>query len=129
MEQVVEIKIKLLHHRPVLHGYSSQRPTSSTMYMLVVGVLVARSCPTFCDPVGFRLLGFFAHGLLRARILEWVAISFSRGLPDPGIKHASPALQADSLLSEPPGKPRALKASVKICKVLLLGIKCKIFLG
>ena len=50
-------------------------------------------------------------------------------LPDPGIKHGSPALQADSLVSEPPGKPHALKAPVKICKVLLLGIKCKIFLG
>ena len=37
-----------------------------------------------------------------ARILEWVAISFSRGLVDPGIKPRSPALQADSLTSEPP---------------------------
>ena len=44
------------------------------------------------------------------RILEWVAISFSRDLPDPGIELGSPALQADSLLSEPPGKPnRKLK--------------------
>ena len=45
------------------------------------------------------------HGIHRARILEWVAISFSRGLPDPGIEPRSPALQADSLHSEPPGKP------------------------
>ena len=35
-------------------------------------------------------------------MLEWVAISFSRDLPDPGIKPGSPALQADSLPSEPP---------------------------
>jgi len=41
----------------------------------------------------------------QARILEWVAISFSQDLPNPGIKPAFPALQADSLLSEPPGKP------------------------
>ena len=48
--------------------------------------------------------GFSAQGILQARILEWVAIPFSRDLPDPGIKPGSPALQADSLLSEPPGK-------------------------
>ena len=43
------------------------------------------------------------HGIFQARILEWVAISFSRDLPDPGIKLRSPTLQADSLPSEPPG--------------------------
>ena len=42
-----------------------------------------------------------------ARILEWVAIPFSRGTSQPRdrIKHRSPALQADSSPSEPPGKP------------------------
>ena len=39
------------------------------------------------------------------RILEWVAYPFSRDLPDPGIELGSPALQADSLPAEPPGKP------------------------
>ena len=38
------------------------------------------------------------------RILEWVAISSLGDLFDPGIKARSPALQADSLPSEPPGK-------------------------
>ena len=41
----------------------------------------------------------------RARILEWLTVSFSMGLPNPEIKPRSPALHADSLLSEPPGKP------------------------
>ena len=44
-------------------------------------------------------------GILQARMLEWVAIPFSRFLPNPGIEAGSPALQADSLPSEPPGKP------------------------
>ena len=35
--------------------------------------------------------------------MDWVAISFSRDLPDPGIERGSLALQADSLPSEPPG--------------------------
>jgi len=37
------------------------------------------------------------------RILEWVAVPFSRESSDPGIKPRSPASQADSLLSEPLG--------------------------
>ena len=45
------------------------------------------------------------HGILQAGILEWVAIPFSGDLPDPGIEPKSPALQVDSLPSEPPGKP------------------------
>ena len=45
-------------------------------------------------------------GILQARILEWVAMPSSRGLPNPGIEPRSSALQVDSLLSEPPGKPK-----------------------
>jgi len=44
-------------------------------------------------------------GILQERILEWVAILSSRDLPNPGIKQRCPALQADSLPSESPGKP------------------------
>ena len=53
-----------------------------------------------CSPPGSSV-----HGILQARILEWVAIPVSRDLPDPGIEPGSPTLQADSLPSEPPGKP------------------------
>ena len=44
-----------------------------------------------------------ANGVLQARILEWVAIPLSKGLPDSGIESGSLALQADSLPSESPG--------------------------
>ena len=40
---------------------------------------VARSCPTLGDPIDCSLPGFFVHGIFQARVLEWVAISFSRG--------------------------------------------------
>ena len=40
---------------------------------------VTQSCPTLCDPMDCNLLGFSVHGVLQARILEWIAISFSRG--------------------------------------------------
>ena len=40
---------------------------------------VAQSCPTLCHTKDCNLLGFSVHGILQARILEWVAISFSSG--------------------------------------------------
>ena len=51
---------------------------------------VARSCPTFSDPMDCSLPSSPVHGIFQARVLEWVAIAFS-----------TPALQAGSLLSEP----------------------------
>ena len=43
-----------------------------------VKVLVTQWCPTLCDPMDCSLLGSSVHGILQARILEWVAIFFSR---------------------------------------------------
>ena len=44
---------------------------------------VTQSCLTLCDPVDCSLPGSSVHGILQARILEWVAISFSRGSSQP----------------------------------------------
>ena len=41
---------------------------------------VAQLCPTLCDPVDCSLPGSSIHGIFQARVLEWVAISFSRGI-------------------------------------------------
>ena len=67
--------------------------------------LVSQSHSILCDPMDCSPPGSSVHGILPARVLEWVAIPFSRDLPSPGIKPGSPALQADSLPSEAPGKP------------------------
>ena len=67
--------------------------------------LVAQSRLTLCGPMNGSLPGSSVHGILQARILQWIAISFSRGPPDSGIEPGSPASQADCLPSEPPGKP------------------------
>ena len=74
-------------------------------------VLVTQSCPTLCNPMDCTLPGSSILGILQARILEWVAIPFSRGSSRPGINPGSPALQADSLPSKRPGKPRAKQSS------------------
>ena len=68
------------------------------------GGLIAKSCLTLCDPMDSSLPGSSVHGISQARMLDWV-VSFSGDLPHPGIKPRSPALQAVSLPTEPPGKP------------------------
>ena len=49
-------------------------------------------------------MDYTVHGILQARILEWVAIPFFRRSSQPGIEPRSPTLQVDSLPAEPPGK-------------------------
>ena len=59
--------------------------------------------------MGFSLPGFSVHGILQARILELVAMSFSRHLPDPGAKSVSlmsPALPGSSLSLVPSVKSK-----------------------
>jgi len=41
-------------------------------------VLVIQSCPILCDPMDYSLPGSSVHGMLQAKILEWVAIPFSK---------------------------------------------------
>ena len=59
----------------------------------------------FCDPMDYSLSGSSVHGTSQARIMEWVAISFSRESPDPGIERVSPALAGRFFTNEPPGNP------------------------
>ena len=69
--------------------------------------LVAQSCPTLCNCRDCSPPGSSVHGILQARILEWVAMLTSRG----SFKPKSPVLQVDSLLpAEPPGKPENIGA-------------------
>ena len=49
-------------------------------------------CPTLCNPMNCNPPGSSVHAILQARILEWVAIPFSRVLPHSGIEPMSPAL-------------------------------------
>ena len=81
---------------------------------------VATSCLTLWDPKDYSPPG--SYGILQARTLEGVAIFFSRDLPNPGMEPRSPAWQADSLLSEPPGKPiwypAAAAKSLQSCPTL-----------
>ena len=74
--------------------------------MIAMLCLVAQLCPTLCDPMHcVAHKAPLSKGILQASILEWVAMHSAGHLPNPGIKPRSPTLQADSLPSEPLGKP------------------------
>ena len=66
----------LLHHRWILYSLSHQESPIKTLKMKVK---VTQSCPTLCNPMDYRV-----HGILQARILEWIAFPFSRGSSWPG---------------------------------------------
>ena len=53
------------------------------IYIWKMKVLFAQLCPTLCDPMDCIPPGSSVHGILQARILEWVVISFSRGSSQP----------------------------------------------
>ena len=76
-------------------------------------------CPTLCDPTAYSPSGFSGHGILQARILEWIAMPSSRGSSQPrDWTHISCLLhwQMGSLPLAPPGKlnywARALETRV-----------------
>ena len=65
----------LLHCRRILYQLSYQRSPS----LEESESEVAQLCPTPCEPVDYSPPGSSAHGIFQARVLEWVAISFSKG--------------------------------------------------
>ena len=86
-------EILALYLSALLSLLSNQSKHSITV--LILKVKVTQSCPTLCDPMDYTV-----HGILHARVLEWIAISFSRA----SFQSRSPSLQADSLPAELPGK-------------------------
>ena len=78
---------------------------------MCVCMLVAQSCLTLCHLMDCSLPGSSVHGISQAKILEWVAIPFSRDPSDAGIEPKSPPLQADSL------PPELREANVLVCRV------------
>ena len=66
--------------------------------------LVAQSCPTLCDPVNVVRQVPLSMGVSRQEYWNGLPFPSPGNLPDPGIEPGSPALQADSLPTEPQGK-------------------------
>ena len=64
---------------------------------------MAQSCLTLCDPVNYQ--ASLSMGFPRQEYWSGLPFPSPGNLPDPGIEPRSPALQADTLTSQPPGKP------------------------
>ena len=62
---------------------------------------VTQLCPTLCNPMDYT-----AHGILQARILEWVAFPFSRGSSQPREQTQVSCIAGDCLPAEPQGRPK-----------------------
>ena len=77
-------------------------------------MLVAQSCLTLCDPRDCSPPLLCPWGFSRQEYQSGLPFPSSGDLPDPRTKPSSPALQAGSLLSEPPGKPS--ETSMKLVK-------------
>ena len=73
--------------------------------LLSVSLLVAQSCLTLWDPLDYNLPGSSVHGILQARILEWVAISFSRENSWPGDRTWVSEIAGGLFSAEASGKP------------------------
>ena len=74
----------------------------------VLGVC-AQVCLTLCDPMNCSPSGSSAHGILQARILEWVTVPSSSGLSRPRDQtrvSCISSLAGRSFTTEPPGKPK-----------------------
>ena len=87
----------------LVHGDSPGQNTGVGCLSLLQGIFPTQGSNPGLPPCRWILYCLSHQG--SPRILEWVAYPFSRDLPDPGIKLGSPALQADSLPAELPGKP------------------------
>ena len=83
-------------------------------------LLVTKLCSILCDPMNCNPLGSSVHGISQARYWSGLLCLLLPGdLPNSGIKSRSPALWADSLPTEPQGKPKNTRVG---CHSLLQGI-------
>ena len=69
---------------------------------------VAQSCPTLCDPWTVAHQAPLSMGFSRGEYWSGLLFPSPGDLPDPGIEPRSPTLQADALISAPPGKQNLL---------------------
>ena len=67
---------QMIHAKPLCKPWEI---ANHTKIIIVISMKVAQLCLTPCDPMGCRLPGSSVHRILQARILEWVAVPFSRG--------------------------------------------------
>ena len=112
----------LHHHFPFSSPLSSSAESQHQVWIFTSGYIIKfftrytylcakslRLCPALCDAMDCSVPGSSVHGILQERILEWVAMSYSRGLSQTRdqthVSYIFLRWQAGSLPIAPPGKP------------------------
>ena len=90
------------------------RPPYTYSLSLFGSVSITQSCPTLFNPMGCSLPGSSVCWILQARILEWVAIPFSRGSSQPRDWTQVSHIAGRFFTYEPPGKPLYLEIEIQI---------------
>ena len=88
------------------------------VYSIPVCMCVCAVASDFCDPMECSPPGSSVHGILRQEYWSRVPFPSPGDLPNPGTEPGSPAVQADSLPSEPPGKAYRVAAAAAAAKSL-----------
>ena len=107
---------RLMEPLSVLFAVTVLLRTSNTLRCACVHAKSLQLCLTLCDAMDCSLPGSSVHGILQARMLEWIAVPFSRGSSQPRDRTSFSCLlhcQADSLPLASPGKPHTLRQQQK----------------
>ena len=91
-------------------------PSARGVRVYVRACSVTQSCLTLCGPMDCSLPGSSGDGISQAGMLEWVAMSCSRGSYWPRDQHECPALAGGIFTAEPPGK--------SLCRVWRVPVEC-----
>ena len=99
-----------LYSKLILSYYSTLVMKKQWVHRNIIHIicvcLVAQSCPTLSNPIDCNPPGSSVHGIFQARILDWVAISFSRGPSWPRNQTHVSCTAGRFFTTEPPGKTR-----------------------
>ena len=107
------LQARILERLAISSSRGSFQPRDQTLISCIASGFftifssVTQSCPTLCDPMDCSPPGSFVRGILQARILEWVAVSFSRqSLSGPGLQLFTWLVHSSSQLTDERVAPR-----------------------
>ena len=98
----------LEHFIPIILSYVQNKNLAQEPWVSESESELSQSCPKLCDPMDCNLPGSSIHGIFQARILQWVAFSYSRESSPPTDRthiSVSPALAGRFFTTAPPGQP------------------------
>ena len=100
--QEKKVQILKANNLELIHKTNGRQPIEWEKIIANAAAVSLQSCPTLCDPIDGNAPGCSVPGILQARILEWVAISFSNACMHAKSLQLCPTL-CDPVDSSPPG--------------------------